>query len=83
MTSNTSVRAGEDLLNASLQKVEALLTATYTDHPLESHVNAMCMHVISAGGKRMRPRLVLLSALALPNFNAESSSGTVKCFSSA
>ena len=71
MTSNTSVRAGEDLLNASLQKVEALLTATYTDHPLESHVNAMCMHVISAGGKRMRPRLVLLSALALPNFNAE------------
>ena len=71
MTSNTSVRAGEDLLNASLKKVEALLTATYTDHPIESHVNAMCMHVISAGGKRMRPRLVLLSALALPNFNAE------------
>ena len=48
MTSNTSVRAGEDLLNASLKKVEALLTATYTDHPIESHVNAMCACTLSA-----------------------------------
>lgn len=71
MRSDLSARAGDDVLSQSLQKVETLLTAIYTDHPLERHVNDMCIHVINAGGKRMRPRLVLLSALSLPHFNAE------------
>lgn len=55
----------------SLSKVEELLNATYTDHHLETHVNAMCQYVISAGGKRLRPRITLLSAQALPHFNSE------------
>lgn len=54
----------------SLSKVEELLSATYTDHHLETHVNAMCQYVISAGGKRLRPRITLLAAQALPHFNS-------------
>lgn len=69
MRSDPPVRACNNLLSKSLEQVESLLSAVYTDHPLERHVNDMCMHVIKAGGKRMRPRLVLLSAFALPDFD--------------
>lgn len=55
----------------SLNRVEELLSLTYTDHQLETHVNAMCQYVISAGGKRIRPRITLFSAHALPHFNEE------------
>ena len=55
----------------SLDRVEELLNATYTDHHLETHVNAMCQYVINAGGKRVRPRITLFSAYALPHFNKE------------
>ncbi|MDO4676252.1 MAG: polyprenyl synthetase family protein [Anaerobiospirillum succiniciproducens] len=47
------------------------MSATYTQHQLETAVNAMCMHVINAGGKRIRPRLAVMSALALPHYNEE------------
>lgn len=60
-------------ISEGMALVEELLAKTYTDHQLETNVNAMCMHVVSAGGKRMRPRLVLLSAHALPDFNREES----------
>ena len=63
--------ASETLINKSLEKVEELLSATYTQHQLETAVNAMCMHVINAGGKRIRPRLTVMSALALPHYNEE------------
>ena len=63
--------ASETLINKSLERVEELLSATYTQHQLETAVNAMCMHVINAGGKRIRPRLTVMSALALPHYNEE------------
>lgn len=63
--------ASETLINKSLEKVEELLSATYTQHQLETAVNALCMHVINAGGKRIRPRLAVMSALALPHYNEE------------
>ena len=63
--------ASETLINKSLERVEELLSATYTQHQLETAVNAMCMHVINAGGKRIRPRLAVMSALALPHYNEE------------
>lgn len=63
---------GRNMLDCpSLSRVEELLSATYTDHQLETHVNAMCQYVISAGGKRVRPRITLFSAHALPHFNPE------------
>lgn len=58
----------KDQLDASMTQVEQLLSATYTEHYLETQVNSMCMHVIAAGGKRIRPRLTLLAAHALPEF---------------
>lgn len=61
--------ASETLINKSLERVEELLSATYTQHQLETAVNAMCMHVINAGGKRIRPRLAVMSAFALPHYN--------------
>lgn len=63
--------ASETLINKSLERVEELLSATYTQHQLETAVNAMCMHVINAGGKRIRPRLAVMSAFALPHYNEE------------
>lgn len=63
--------ASETLINKSLERVEELLSATYTQHQLETAVNAMCMHVINAGGKRIRPRLAVMSALALPHYKEE------------
>lgn len=48
-----------------LQRVEKLLFSTLQGTKEEENVNAMCMHVVRAGGKRLRPRLTLLSAAAL------------------
>lgn len=63
--------ACETLMTKSLERVEELLNATYTKHHLETGVNAMCLHVINAGGKRIRPRLTVMSAHALPHYNAQ------------
>lgn len=58
-----------DLLKDHMDLVESLLHKNVTDHVLETHINAMCQQVINAGGKRMRPRLSLLCALALAEYN--------------
>lgn len=58
-----------DCIQTGMTQVEELLNQTFTDHELETNVNAMCQHVIKAGGKRLRPRLVLLSAHALPQLD--------------
>lgn len=58
--------ASFDCIQAGMAQVEDLLNQTFTDHELETNVNTMCQHVIKAGGKRMRPRLVLLCAHATP-----------------
>lgn len=58
--------ASFDCIQADLAQVEELLNQTFTDHELETNVNAMCQHVIKAGGKRMRPRLVMMCTRALP-----------------
>ncbi len=64
-----ALEAARANVSANLSQVEYLLNATYTNHHLETQVNAMCMHVINAGGKRIRPRLVLTSAPALPGYD--------------
>lgn len=61
--------ASTDCISAGMNRVEELLNQTFTDHALETSVNEMCQHVIKAGGKRLRPRLVLLSAHSLPEFS--------------
>lgn len=66
----SALAAAQAEITQGLSQVEALLNATYTDHHLETQVNAMCMHVINAGGKRIRPRLVLSAAQALPGYDA-------------
>lgn len=58
-----------DCIQAGMAQVETILNQTFTDHELETNVNAMCQHVIKAGGKRMRPRLVLLCAHAIQHLN--------------
>lgn len=63
------LEAVKSAIEHSLSEVETLLNATYTDTHLETQVNAMCMHVINAGGKRIRPRIVLACAQALPNYD--------------
>lgn len=67
-----STKAGSIVMDCpGLDRVEELLRATYTDHVLETQVNAMCQYVISAGGKRVRPRITMLTAYGLPHFNEE------------
>ena len=66
-----SASGKSDIISSDMEKIESLLRTTYSSHYLETQVNAMCMHVISAGGKRMRPRLLMLAAKAIPSFNEE------------
>lgn len=56
------------LTQNSMQHVEELLFKTLQGSKEEETVNSMCMHVVRSGGKRLRPRLTLLTAKAL---NAE------------
>ncbi len=59
------------LTQSSMQKVEELLFETLQGTKEEESVNSMCMHVVRSGGKRLRPRLVILSALALNGDHAD------------
>lgn len=63
--------ASVDCIQAGLGQIENLLNQTFTDHELETNVNDMCQHVIRSGGKRMRPRLVLLCAHAIPQLTEQ------------
>ena len=53
------------LTHNSMQHVEELLFKTLQGTKEEETVNSMCMHVVRSGGKRLRPRLALLTAKAL------------------
>lgn len=57
-----------DLLKPQLQRVEDILANTLTNSKTEAHVNAMCQMLVASGGKRMRPKLALLTALAQPHY---------------
>lgn len=57
------------LLKDELNKVEDILATTLTGTKQEEHVNNMCQFLVSAGGKRMRPKLALLSALAITSYD--------------
>ncbi len=59
------------IIDKDMLQVEQLLSKTVTDSKIEKHVNEMCQYVVSAGGKRLRPRLVLTIARALPSFKEE------------
>ncbi len=56
-------------IGAQLSKVEEYLFQTLSSQGIEAHVNAMCMHVVRAGGKRLRPSLALAAAYALGNLS--------------
>ena len=52
-----------------LDKVEENLSTLLSGSAYEANVNAMCQHVVKAGGKRIRPRLSILSWHALNSQN--------------
>lgn len=59
-----------DKLTASaIKRVDEILFSTLNGHAIEERVNSMCMHVIAAGGKRIRPKLAILSAHLLESFH--------------
>jgi geranylgeranyl pyrophosphate synthase len=50
---------------ALLSQIEAALSRFLAEHPLPDNLRAACLHAVLAGGKRLRPILVLESALAV------------------
>ena len=52
-----------------LEKVEEILSNLLTGSYLESNINDMCLRVVKAGGKRIRPKLAIFYKRAL-NFAA-------------
>lgn len=59
------------LIADELNLVERTLQQTLTGSQLEEHVNTLCLQMVNAGGKRIRPTMVLLCAHALPDFDEE------------
>ncbi len=59
------------LIRPSLDRVETILNSSLTATALEQQVSSMCLTVVRAGGKRLRPALCLLAGHALPEFRAE------------
>ncbi len=59
------------LIGNELNLVEQAMRETLTGSTLEAHVNALCLQMVNAGGKRIRPTMVLLCAKALPTYQAE------------
>lgn len=55
----------KDLIKNSLDKVETILTNLLTGSQMEEYVNSMCLTVVKAGGKRIRPKLALASFFAV------------------
>ncbi|MBQ8023949.1 MAG: polyprenyl synthetase family protein [Succinivibrio sp.] len=56
-------------IEKDLDKVEEILSTLLSGSAYEANVNAMCQHVVKAGGKRIRPRLSILSWHALNSHN--------------
>lgn len=59
------------LIADELERVEHLLHDTLTGRDFEQKVNALCQSVVSAGGKRTRPTLLLLCACMLKDLNED------------
>ncbi|MEF2912952.1 MAG: polyprenyl synthetase family protein [Succinivibrio sp.] len=55
----------KEIIKTSLDKVEKILSNLLTGSDMEEHVNSMCLSVVKAGGKRIRPKLALASFYAL------------------
>lgn len=55
----------KEIIKTSLDKVEEILSNLLTGSDMEEHVNSMCLSVVKAGGKRIRPKLALASFYAL------------------
>ena len=64
-----------DYLAELMPKLEKLLFSTLSGSVHEQQVNAMCLNVVKAGGKRIRPRLAILSGLLQPSYNKEADEG--------
>ena len=56
------------LIGKAMQKVEETLHSGFSDTQIEAQVNSLCLSIINAGGKRMRPALVVLAAHLLPSY---------------
>ncbi len=68
---NSQISFGSQTLKDLLQTVESKLSHTITDLAIEKQVSDLCQTVISAGGKRIRPRIAILCATSLPNYTPE------------
>ena len=68
----------EALIGSEMKKVEATLVEGFSDSALEAHVNSLCLSIINAGGKRMRPALVLLASHLLPSYTDEEETAVCK-----
>lgn len=55
----------KDFIKNSLDKVEKILLNLLTGSEMEDYVNSMCLTVVKAGGKRIRPKLALASYFAV------------------
>ena len=68
---NNNELLNNDKVKALLAKVEDTLAQTFTDSGIEQQVNTLCRTVISAGGKRIRPKVAILCATATANYTKE------------
>ncbi|MBO6258846.1 MAG: polyprenyl synthetase family protein [Succinivibrio sp.] len=59
----------DKLTESDIKRVNEILYSTLEGNTIEKHVNDMCMHVIAAGGKRIRPKLAVLTAHLLSSFS--------------
>lgn len=59
------------LIGSELETVEKVLHETLTGSALEDQVNRLCLSMVDAGGKRIRPVTVLLCAHLLPDYQHE------------
>lgn len=64
MSAQTPAPAAAPLDPALLDAIERALSGFLAAHPLPDNLRAACLHAVLAGGKRLRPILVLESARA-------------------
>ena len=61
----------DSLIADPVDRVEKLLLKSLQGSELENCVNSLCLQIVRSGGKRLRPKLTLLSGLALVPDDAE------------
>ena len=54
-----------DIIDSYLRKIEDFLMQALTGSEAEQRVNSLCLQMVRAGGKRLRPRLAVAAALCL------------------